>query len=443
MSTLKSNIAEPGGFEEAYSQIFQGAKAHPARHVFTRLFESESMAQARLLDTLTRAQLSRSALMGWSVSVKDLFDIAGEVTLAGTRVLAQNGPALRDALAVHRLRQAGAIIVGQTNMTELAFSGVGINPHYGTPVNPCDPSLERIPGGSSSGAAVSVALGLCHAALGSDTGGSIRIPAALCGLVGFKPTQSRVPLLGTVPLAPSLDTVCAISQSVEDCIKLDRVLSNEELWVEKRELSGMRFLVPKTIVLDQLSLEVARSFESALSFLSSKGAMIEEEPCAFFNEVAEINQPGGLSPIEAWASHANGLGDQLQRIDPRVVQRMLLGRDVSLTDYWTLLRRRAMWCEEVAQKIHGYDAVLCPTVPMQAPAIAPLIEEDSLFVETNRLLLRNTSLFNFLDGCSLSLPMHAPGELPMGLMISSARKSDAKVLRSAWAIEHAFSKRWS
>ncbi len=443
MSTLKPRIAESGGFEQAYAQIFQLAKSQAARHVFTKLFESQSMAQARLLDTLTPAQLNRCALTGWSVSVKDLYDVAGEVTLAGTRVLAQNRPALRDAPAVHRLRQAGAVVVGQTNMTELAFSGVGINPHYGTPINPCDPHLERIPGGSSSGAAVSVALGLCDAALGSDTGGSIRIPAALCGLVGFKPTQHRVTLIGTVALAPSLDTVCAMSQSVEDCIKLDRVLSKEELWIEERTLNGMRFLVPKTVVMDQLSPEVERSFEKALSYLSSQGASIEEQKCEFFNEVAQINQPGGLSPIEAWASHASGVGEQLERIDPRVVHRMLLGRDVSVAEYWSLLRRRSQWCEEVAQRIQSYDAVLCPTVPMQAPALAPLIEDDALFAEVNRLLLRNTFLFNFLDGCSLSLPMHAPDELPMGLMISSSSGGDAKVLRSAWAIERAFSTRWS
>lgn len=441
MSTLRPRILQSGGFEEAFKEIFSLAKSQAARNVFTKLFESQSMAQARHLDTLNPSQLSQGALSGWSVSVKDLYDIAGEVTLAGTHVLAQNRPAQHDAQAVQRLRQAGAVIVGQTNMTELAFSGVGINPHYGTPVNPCDPSLERIPGGSSSGAAVSVALGLCDAALGSDTGGSIRIPAALCGLVGFKPTQSRVPLKGTVALAPSLDTACAIGQSVGDCIQLDRVLSNEQLWIEKRDLSGMRFLVPKTVVLDQLSPEVERSFAQALSFISSQGAHIEEQTCEFFNEVAQINQPGGLSPIEAWASHVYGLGEQLDKIDPRVVQRMLLGRDVSVADYWALLRRRALWCEEVAQKIQAYDAVLCPTVPMQAPLIEPLIKDDAHFAEINRLLLRNTFLFNFLDGCSLSLPMHSSGELPMGLMISSAKGADAKVLRSAWAIERAFTHR--
>lgn len=442
MLNLESFLAQPGGFEERYSLIFKSAQSSEAQHVFTKLFEAQAMAQARLLDTLAPAQLQRTPLMGWSVSVKDLYDVAGEVTLAGTLVLAQNQPATRDAPAVERLRQAGAVIVGQTNMTELAFSGVGINPHYGTPVNPCDYGLKLIPGGSSSGAAVSVAMGLCQAALGSDTGGSIRIPAALCGLVGFKPTQKRVPLEGTVPLAPSLDTVGAMSTSVENCIRVDRVLTQEDLHVEKRTLSGMRFLVPQAVVLDQLSKEVASAFERTLKALSSKGAVIEEQTCDFFNEVAQINQPGGLSPIEAWASHAAGVGEQLQRIDPRVVQRMLLGRDVSVADYWTLLRRRALWCEQVSQKIKTYDGVLCPTVPMQAPPIEPLLGDDALFGETNRLLLRNTFLFNFLDGCSISVPMHARGELPMGLMISSSGAQDAKVLRSAWAVEQALKSHW-
>ncbi len=440
MSALNSLFSHSGGFEETFAQIFKVAQSHSARFVFTKLFESETLAQARYLDTLAPEQRNRSPLMGWSVSVKDLYDVAGEVTLAGTRVLAQNEPAKKDALAVQRLRQAGALIVGQTNMTELAFSGVGINPHYNTPVNPCDAANERIPGGSSSGAAVSVALGLCHAGLGSDTGGSIRIPAALCGLVGFKPTQSRVPLTGTVALAPSLDTACAMTRSVEDCIKVDRVLSMESLDVEKRDLLGMRFLVPQAVVLEQLSGPVAKAFARALSVLSSKGALIEERPCEFFNEVGAINQPGGLSPIEAWASHASAVAHQLERIDPRVVQRMLLGREVSVADYWQLLRQRSSWCEAVSAKIEGYDAVLCPTVPMQAPLIEPLLKDDALFGETNRLLLRNTFLFNFLDGCSISLPMQAPDELPMGLMVSGAGGRDARVLRSAWAIEHALSR---
>ena len=440
---LKTSLDVSKGFEQAYAQIFQAAKTHPARHVFTKLFESESMAQARVLDTLTPAQRSRSPLLGWSVSVKDLYDIAGEVTLAGTRVLAQNPSAKKDAAAVQRLRGAGALIIGQTNMTELAFSGVGINPHYNTPVNPCDEGIERIPGGSSSGAAVSVALGLCKAALGSDTGGSIRIPAALCGLVGFKATQSRVPLSGTVPLAPSLDTACAMTQSVEDCIRVDQVLSAQALDVDERGLSGMRFLVPSTVLLDQLSPQVAHAFDRTLACLSRQGAIIEHQVGEYLAEVSEINQPGGLSPIEAWASHATLVSHQMEKIDARVVQRLLLGRDITVAAYWDLLRRRGQWIERVSSLFEQYDGVLCPTVPMQAPAIGPLLKDDALFAETNRLLLRNTFIFNFLDGCSISLPMQAPDELPMGLMISGARGRDARVLKSAWAVERALSKLWS
>ena len=443
MSDLKKSLDVSSGFEQAYAQIFQAAKMPPARHVFTKLFESESMAQARALDSLAPGQRNRSPLLGWSVSVKDLYDIAGEVTLAGTRVMAQNPPAQRDAVAVQRLRRAGALIIGQTNMTELAFSGVGINPHYNTPVNPCDESLERIAGGSSSGAAVSVALGLCKAALGSDTGGSIRIPAALCGLVGFKATQSRVPLEGTVPLAPSLDTACALTRSVEDCIRVDQVLSAQQLDVYDRDLKGMRFLVPTTVVLDQLSPQVAQAFDATLAHLSAKGAIIEQQTCAYLAEVSEINQPGGLSPIEAWASHATLVSHQLERLDARVVQRLLLGRDVTLHAYWDLLHRRGLWIDRVSKALENYDGVLCPTVPMQAPAIGPLVQEDALFGETNRLLLRNTFLFNFLDGCSISLPMQAPDELPMGLMISGVRGRDARLLSSAWAVEREVSKRWS
>jgi aspartyl-tRNA(Asn)/glutamyl-tRNA(Gln) amidotransferase subunit A len=414
------------------------AQSPLAQSVFLKLYTEDALAQARALDQRAmREPLSSIAqpLLGLPVSIKDLYDVQGECTSAGSLVLQGSPVAQQDAPAVQALKASGAIVLGRTNMTELAFSGIGINPHHGTPFNPCDPQTPRIPGGSSSGAAVSVALGICHAALGSDTGGSIRIPAALCGLVGFKNTQSRVSIRGTVPLSPAMDTVCAITNSVQDAIELDQVLSGQPLSVEKRDLQGLQFLLPRSVVLDDLDDSVAHALERSLSALSRAGAIIVQKECAVLKEMAVINAPAGLSPIEAWAEHHALVQVHENRMDPRVVVRLKQGQGVSAAHYWDVLKARASWIARVKQEISGFDAVLCPTTPLVAPAIALLRQDDEAFGQANRLMLRNTSLFNFLDGCSISLPCHRADELPMGLMLSHLAHHDAQLLGIAWGVE--------
>ncbi|WP_059412678.1 amidase [Cupriavidus basilensis] len=390
---------------------------------------------ARAADTAARAGQPLHPLAGLPVSVKDLFDVAGEVTRAGSPVRDDAAPAAADATVVRRLREAGAALVGRTNMTEFAFSGVGINPHFGTPVNPADRSVARIPGGSSSGAAVSVALGLAVAGLGSDTGGSIRIPAALCGLTGFKPTQRRVPLDGAFPLSYTLDTACAMARSVHDCALVDSVIADQAVVPASKAAAGIRLAVPRQYLLDDLDATVARAFDRTLGLLSAAGVGIEPVDLPELAELPGINATGGFTAPEAYAIHRHVLAARRGQYDPRVAMRIERGAAMSAPDYVDLVRARAAWIARVLARIEGFDAVACPTVPMVAPPVAPLLADDDLFFRTNALLLRNTSAFNFLDGCSISLPCHQPGELPVGLMLSHGALRDAQLLGTAIALE--------
>jgi aspartyl-tRNA(Asn)/glutamyl-tRNA(Gln) amidotransferase subunit A len=287
---------------------------------------------------------------------------------------------------------------------------------------------------------VSVALGLCVAGLGSDTGGSIRIPAALCGLVGFKNTQSRVPTVGAMPLSRTLDTVCAMTRSVRQAIVVDGVLSGQTLAVAAKPLSACRFLIPETLMLDDLDPVVATAFERSVQTLSRAGATLVRMPAPWVAEVASLNAPGGLSPIEGWAEHRHRIAAHLDRLDPRVAARMVLGRDVLAADYLQLLRNRQAWRLRGEQALHGFDALLCPTAPLVAPELDPLVRSDDAFFSANRLLLRNTFVINFLDGCSISLPCHQAGELPVGLMLSAPGGHDAELLGTALSVEAALAR---
>lgn len=376
-----------------------------------------------------------SPLAGLPISVKDLFDVAGQKTQAGSTVMAERPAAAQDCPAVARLRAAGGLIAGRTNMVEFAFSGVGINPHYGTPVNPADPKVKRIPGGSSSGAAVSVATGAASAALGSDTGGSLRIPAALCGLVGFKSTARLVPTAGALPLSTSLDTVGAITRSVRDAITLHEVLSAQRVNVSGKPLAQMRVAVPQQWVLDSLEPAVARAFEQSLNALRKAGLQIIEIELAEIGELAGINATGGLSAAESHAWHRGLLAQHHAQYDPRVAMRILKGASMCAADYIDLLAARKDWIARVKHVVQSFDVLLSPTVPMVAPAMEPLLRDDSAFFAVNGLLLRNTAVVNMLDGCAISIPCHAPDDLPVGLMLWQAELQDEAVLNTALEVE--------
>ena len=374
-------------------------------------------------------------LAGMPVSIKDLFDVAGQTTAAGSTVLAKAPPAAADCTVVTRLRAAGAVLAGRSNMVEFAFSGVGINPHYGTPVNPRDSSVERIPGGSSSGAAVSVTTGAAMVGLGSDTGGSIRIPAALCGIVGFKSTARLVPTTGALPLSTSLDTVCALTRSVRDAITVHEVLAARRVLLAGKPLSACRFAVARTQMQDGMDNTVSHAFERVLKILRKAGAQIEEIALAEIGELAAINATGGLSAAESYAWHRSLIGAHEADYDPRVALRIMRGARMSAFEYIDLLAARQLWIASMEARLRDFDVVLSPTVPIVAPTIASVLDDDQEFFRVNALLLRNTAVVNMLDGCAISLPCHTPDQLPVGLMLWHAALRDDAVLDLALQIE--------
>jgi aspartyl-tRNA(Asn)/glutamyl-tRNA(Gln) amidotransferase subunit A len=410
------------------------AQSPACQHAFLRIDAQDARRQAA--DPGNAAK----PLAGLAVSIKDLYDIAEQPTPAGSKVLADAPPATHDSPAVARLRAAGAALIGRTNMSEFAFSGVGLNPHYGTPANPADAKTPRIPGGSSSGAAVSVATGAAFIGLGSDTGGSIRIPAALCGIVGFKNTARLTPTEGALPLSTTLDTVSAMTRSVRDTILAHEILAQRKVARNDKPLSAMRFAVARASMLDGLDATVATAFERALKTLRAGGAQIEEIPLEAIRDLGAIQSTGGFSAAESYAWHRALLASSGAGYDPRVRMRIEKGAAMKAYEYIDLIRARHDWIVRVHAALAGFDAVLSPTTPIVAAPIAqvaPGAERDEEFFRINALLLRNCSVVNMLDGCAISIPCHAPGELPVGLMIWQCAMQDDAVLNIALRAEQA------
>jgi aspartyl-tRNA(Asn)/glutamyl-tRNA(Gln) amidotransferase subunit A len=405
--------------------------------VFTELFEQSALAQAEESDRRLSSGSATRALEGVPISVKDLFDVAGSVTRAASNALSDAPPAAADAPAFARLRAAGAILMGRTNMTEFAYSGLGLNPHFGTPLNPFERHAQRIPGGSSSGAAVSVADRMALAAIGSDTGGSIRIPAALCGLVGWKPTESRVPRAGVYPLSSSFDSIGPIAGNVASCVRLDQVLSGETARAEaRRDLKGVRFALPSKLLSADTDPAVASAIARALTALSEAGATLAEQPLPEIAEVPTVGAGAVIVGSEAYAWHRLNLAARGSLYDPRVRTRLERGAAYSAWEYLDALSCRSASIEAANRALHDFDGWLMPTVPIIAPRIAELADDEA-YVEINKLVLRNSSIVNFLGGCAISLPCHAAGEPPVGLTFAALGNSDLKVLGIAAALERA------
>ncbi|MBN3850216.1 amidase [Paraburkholderia sp. Ac-20342] len=424
VETALDRIADPAG---------QGAS------VFIHVDAEAARAAADAHDRLRAAGTVLSPLAGIPVSIKDLFDIEGQPTRAGSIALADAPAAQADAVTVARLKRAGAVLVGRTNMSEFAFSGLGLNPHYGHPLSPYRRGVkgdERISGGSSSGAAASVADGMAAIALGTDTGGSIRIPAALCGLTGFKPTAARIPKQGGVPLSSTLDSFGPIGVSVACCALVDRILAGLEPRIPAaRPLEGVRLGVLTHFVTDGVEPEVARALDTALKHLEAAGAIVSEVRFAPLERLPEINR-FSFASIEAYAWHRPLLDKHREQYDPRVLARIMKGQSARATDYLDLLAERAAMLDEAARTLWQHcDAVVAPTVPVVPPRLADLLHDDDTFTRTNALILRNPSAFNFLDSCALSLPCHLRGDAPVGLMLAGAPHADDTLLAIGRAAE--------
>ena len=415
-----ARIADPAG---------EGARA------YIKVYGEAARAEAEHADRLRRAGIVRSPVDGLPVSVKDLYDVGGDVTRAGSKLLAGAPPATTDAPAVARLRAAGAVIVGRTNMVEFAFGTTGLNPHYGTPKNPWDRKTGRVPGGSSSGAAVAVADGMCVMGLGSDTRGSIRHPAALCGITGWKPTQRRVPREGAFPLSYTLDTVGPLANTVACCAAYDAVLADAPAAaLPELPAKGLRLLLPRSMLLDDLDADVGRAFAAALSKLAAAGAVITERAVPEFDRQGEYFKLGGFAGAEAFAIHRRWR-ERRGEYDPRIAQRVDLAGQMSAADFVDLGLLRTGYMRAVEALAAPFDAVLMPTTPCVAPPIAEVDASDEAYFRWNARFLRNVGIVNFLDGCAVSLPCHEPGAAPVGLSVFGPAMSDARILAAAAALE--------
>ncbi len=405
--------------------------------VFPHGVAENALATADAQDQLRREGRIGSRFAGIPISVKDNLDQAGQVTRAGSRLLAGDAPAMTDAKVIARLRAAGFVLIGRTNMTELAFSGLGLNPHYGTPANPRGTDAPRIPGGSSSGAAVSVAAHMAHAAVGTDTGGSCRIPAAFCGVVGFKPTARRVPRGGVFPLSTTLDCVGSLTLSARDCATMDAVMAGEaDAAPMVRGAAGLKLAALQGYVLHGLEPAAAAAYAAALDRLGAAGAVVVPLELDALAETARINARGGFSSAELYALLRQRLATDAHMLDPRVLKRVGFGAEHGPDAYAGFQAARARLIAETATVLDGFDAVLMPTTPLVAPRFDEL-ERDEEYGRINGLALRNPSIANMLDRPAITLPCEPPGALPVGLTLMGASGQDRALLALAAGVERA------
>jgi aspartyl-tRNA(Asn)/glutamyl-tRNA(Gln) amidotransferase subunit A len=411
-------------------------KGEGARACLT-IYREQATAAADAADARAKAGISLGALDGTIMTIKDLFDVAGEATRAGSKALADEAkPAKADAPVVRRLRQAGAVIVAKTNMSEFAYSGIGANPHFGTPGNPAD--RKRVPGGSSSGAAVAAADGMCEIAIGTDTGGSCRIPGALCGIMGYKPSRQRVPTDGAFPLSYSIDSIGPIARSVEACAKADAVMAGENfVALEAAPLAGLRIGIAQGAPLENLDETVGKRFSDAIGRLKQAGARMSEEALSLLGDMAQVNSKGGVQPAEAFTVHRELLSRRADAIDPNVRVRLERARNIGAADYIDMVRQRARLIRAMDLRLSDLDVLAMPTTPIVAPTLLEVTPPDE-FARKNAMLLRNTVIANFFDLCAISLPIPREGGLPTGLMLIARNGRDQRLFRIAAAVERLF-----
>jgi aspartyl-tRNA(Asn)/glutamyl-tRNA(Gln) amidotransferase subunit A len=417
--------------EEALARIAD-SNGEGARACLT-VYREGARVSADAADARLRNGIALGPLDGAIVSIKDLFDVAGEPTRAGSKILADAPPAAADATAVHRLRAAGCVIVAKTNMAEFAFTGIGLNPHYGTPGNPAD--RTRIPGGSSSGAAVAVADRMCEIAIGSDTGGSVRAPAALCGVVGFKPSKQRVPTTGAFPLSYTLDSVGPLARSVAECAAADAAMAGEDAAaLEPMPLAGLRIGIAQGLPLRGLDEAVASRVFEAVNEINRAGAQLSPELFPQFDDMVRANARGSIALAEGYAIHRERLAARSDEFDPFVRDRLVRGRDISAADYIGLMHDRAAMVRAMDARLADLDAILLPTCAIAAPTIAECQNPETALAK-NQMALRNAAIINFFDLCAISLPLPRRDGLPVGLMLAARNGHDHRLFRIAAAVE--------
>jgi len=406
-----------------------------AENVFISVTRERALREAAAADQRIATGRPLSALDGVPIVWKDLIDLKGEVTTAASESRRIAPPAERDAsIAGH----GGMVCLGKTNLTEFAYSGLGLNPHFGTPKNPHSPDAPRIPGGSSSGTGVAVAANLAPCGIGTDTGGSVRVPAAMNGIVGYKTSEGRIDKDGVYPLSTTLDTVGPLARSVEDCVLIDMILRGATTsYVVRHDMRDAVIFVPETVALDDLDDGVAENFEASLKRLEAAGAKIERGAFQPFADVMQLTADNGtLASVEAYYMHKDLVdGPNVGIVDPRVVARINGGKTMSAHSYHTILTERERMIEDCWSLV-GERLIAMPTVAMTAPEIAPLDADVELFGQTNLKALRNTNLGNMLDLCGLAIPNGTDSDgMPTSFLLSSLGGDDERLLGFGLAAE--------
>ena len=407
------------------------------RRAFITVNSDAARAEADRVDAMRAAGAALPPFAGVTLSVKDLFDITGEITRAGSRVLDDGAPAARDCSVVARLRAAGFNIIGRTNMTEFAYSGLGMNPHHGNPRSPWERDVDggRVAGGSSSGSAVSISDGMSAATIGSDTGGSTRAPAVFCGIVGLKPTTTRMPSDGIYPLSTSFDAAGPMGHSTDCCAIMDDIMAGGAGRPETPfPVNGLRLAIPRGYLFDELDPEIVAGFDAAVARLSAAGARISDISLDILEELRPANRPKSIVSAEAFAIHRDQLAARRDGYDPYVATRLDGGSDILAADYIAMHRERDATCAAVQAVTRPFDALLLPTSPCVPPKIAPLETTDALMRASARVL-RNTALSNYLDRPTITIPCHRAGEAPVGLSLMGSRHHDRRLLAIAAGVE--------
>ncbi len=414
---------------------------NPALNAYLAVTAERARAQARAAEAQIAAGTYLGPLHGIPLAFKDLVDVAGLPTTGGSTLLSDN-IAATDATIARRLFAAGAVLLGKTHLVEFAFGGTGVNHHYGTPVNPWDPELHRLPGGSSSGSGVAVAAGLAPAALGSDTGGSVRIPASFCGLTGLKPTFGLLPNTGILPLDPTLDSIGPLCRTAQDCALLCQAMADPlpgDSLVDhlEGEVAGLRLCFPREYFWDDVDAEVEAAVRASASVFADLGVYVDEISLDVLDDLAEWRNGPSTTAVEAYLYHRRNLESHLDQFDPIVSARILDGRDILAADFLQQLRIRDELRHKARMALENVDFLITPTTPFAAPILDD-IDRDDVYFPINGLCLRNTIAVNLLDLCAVSLPCGFTRDgLPIGLQLIGHPRDEARLLRLARAFEQA------
>ncbi|MEM7564481.1 MAG: amidase family protein [Pseudomonadota bacterium] len=417
-------------------------KAHRSKSVFTTI-NPGLISLSYSIDRARKRHQSLAPLAGIPIALKDLFNVRNEKTFSGSVVRKHYAkPEAADADVVAPLRRAGLLFFGRTNMSEFAFSGMGVNPHYGTPKSIWDRETGRLPGGSSSGSGVCVAEEILCAALGSDTAGSCRIPAAFNGIVGVKPSFGRMSLNGIFPLSPTLDAPGPLAVDVDSCYILDQLMcgrSDPEAdlpTLDVADIKSSKFVIPDAIVMQDLDDEVSQSFQKTIGQLETAGARIETKPMPSLDRVDEFFANRPIVAKEVWENHQHMLEAHGDEYDPFVSQRISGGASITEAEQTKRYQER----DEIVQQFHRElasfhcDALIYPTVACLPPPISETIDEDNAR-KVNLRCLRNTATINYSNGCAISLPCQDVGQAPVGFMLAAANGEDENLYRQAAAVE--------